>query len=143
MSCCSRRDFLKTMAAAGVAAACAGCGGPSLPSEDISAGNVSDLSVGSLRAVSGESVILGRDSGGVYAMSALCTHSSCDMTQQGQITSSGAFCACHGSQFDADGNVVRGPARQPLPHLAVSIDATGAITIHPQQVVAETVRVSA
>jgi Rieske Fe-S protein len=143
---CSRREFLKTLAAASAAAGLAGCGVPNGPAAtsglggDVSAGKVADLAVGQLKLVSGAPVILGRDAGGLYAMSTLCTHQGCDMATDGSVDASGAYCACHGSQFDRNGAVVQGPARSPLPHYAVSVDATGLITVHGGQTVAASTR---
>lgn len=125
----SRRDVLKTLAIAGAATLLPSCSGGG-PTGDIPAGNVSNLSAGSLQGVPGQSVIIGHDSGGLYAMTAICTHAGCDMDNPGSISSQGVYCGCHGSVFDAQGNVVQGPAQQPLTHFAVSVDATGAVTIH-------------
>src|SRR5437867_3130285 len=109
----TRRRFLHLVTAGGAtvgAAALFGCG-PSGPSGKIDAGNVSQLPVGSLRAVPSEAVAIGRDDKGVYAMTLICTHASCDMGTQGSVSPSGIRCSCHGSVFDKDGNVVQGPAR--------------------------------
>jgi cytochrome b6-f complex iron-sulfur subunit len=102
---------------------------------DVPAGNVSSLPVGSLRAVSGEPVCIGRDSGGVYAMTLTCTHAGCDIGATGDVSPSGLLCGCHGSRFDANGNVVSGPAPSPLDHFAVTVDSSGNLTIHGGQVV--------
>jgi len=110
------------------------------PHGDIPAGNVANVPVGSLQGVPGQAVILGRDSSGLYAMTAICTHAGCDMENNGSINAQGVFCSCHGSMFDAEGNVVQGPAQLPLQHFAVSVDTTGAITIHASQDVSETQR---
>jgi Rieske Fe-S protein len=126
-----------------------GCGGPAgtdafgQPQNDVSAGNASALAVGDLQAVSGDPVIIGRDSGGIYAMSSICTHAGCDMTQNGIIRPQGIFCGCHGSRFDSNGNPVSGPAPSPLPHLAVVVDSAGAITVRQSQEVDAATRVKA
>lgn len=99
----------------------------------IAAGNAKDLAKGTLRAIDGMGVAIGRDAGGIYAMSLICTHAGCDMSSAGAVSVSSIECYCHGSLFDAQGNVRRGPALSPLPHLVVTEDATGNLTIHADQ----------
>ena len=55
----------------------AGCGNPtgSPPTGPVSAGNLSDLAVGSLLVMS--NVVVARDENGVYGMSSVCTHAGC------------------------------------------------------------------
>jgi Rieske Fe-S protein len=129
----TRRVFLKIVAAGAAGAATARCGGAgSGPAQvgDVSAGNVADLAAGTLRAVGSEPVAIGRDKNGVYAMTLTCTHAGCNMASQGSVSASGVDCRCHGSRFDANGDVVQGPAQDPLEHFAVEIDSKGEITIH-------------
>ncbi len=54
--------------------------------------------------------------GTIRAFSAICTHQGCEIRdfQNNLFT-----CWCHGSQFDTDGQVVRGPASSPLPEYTV------------------------
>ncbi|MHB1845499.1 MAG: Rieske (2Fe-2S) protein [Deltaproteobacteria bacterium] len=142
MSDLTRRHFVKLLGVC--AASCPllidGCGPMSGP---LPAGNVSGAPPGSLRAIVGQGVILGHDGHGLYAMSSICTHLGCDMSQTGQIGPSGCFCGCHGSEYDTDGNVVRGPSVTPLPHYAVAVDSSGAITIDPTTTVPESQRTPA
>lgn len=126
-----RRRFLQVLTAAGAGVTLGGCGGGEEPIHgDVAAGNVGDLAEGSLAAVSGHPVAIGRDAGGVYAMSLICTHEGCDMSTQGTVAATGVSCSCHGSAFTAGGAVVKGPATSPLPHYEVVIASDGAITIH-------------
>ena len=132
-----RRRFL-VLAGASVGAAGVACGsGPVEPASvgDVPAGNVSSLPVGSLNAVGGQPVCIGRDSRGAYAMTLTCTHAGCDIGTMGDVSPSGLLCGCHGSRFDANGNVVSGPAPAPLDHFAVTVDGSGNLTIHGGQVV--------
>ncbi len=138
----SRRCFLKIV---GVGSAVSGFGcssGAAAPEAfgDVTAGNVSSISVGTLQAVSGAPAILGRDDTGLYAMTSTCTHEGCDMIHDGTINDSGASCNCHGSRFDVNGKPIAGPAGATLQHFAVSIDAAGAITVHGGTEVDATVR---
>jgi cytochrome b6-f complex iron-sulfur subunit len=133
VSAWSRRQFLGglvVIGAGGAISACGGAGGQfGQPQEDVSAGNVSALTQGDLLPLDSAPVIVGRDAGGVYAMTSLCTHEGCDMIDRGSIGRSGVFCSCHGSEFDANGKVLAGPARSALPHFEVAIAASGEITV--------------
>jgi Rieske Fe-S protein len=134
-----RRRFLQVVARGGVLAGAAGlgvgCGGPSL-SGTYAAGNVSQLQMGQLTGVSSGPLAVGLDSGGVWAMSLICPHAGCEAS----ITASGATCPCHGSQFDDQGNVLRGPAQSGLTHYQVTVDGTGAISVNTDVTVSESTR---
>jgi Rieske Fe-S protein len=55
----------------------------------------------------------------VFALSAVCTHKGCKV----RTREDGSFlCKCHGSMFDRNGHVLKGPARRDLPRLAVATD---------------------
>lgn len=95
----------------------------------VSAGNASSLTVGDVKVVPGASAAIARDAQGIYAMTLICTHQGCDMSTQGLVSSSGIDCGCHGSVFDVQGNVVRGPATSPLQHYQVTADAQGNLTV--------------
>jgi len=130
----TRRDVLRVLAA-GTAATClvplSGCG----PSGLIAAGNVADLSAGTLIVVADKAVAIGLDSGGVYAVTTICTHLQCNMAELGSISASELRCDCHASRFDGAGAVLEGPATAPLDFFAVSVDEDGEITIDADSVV--------
>jgi nitrite reductase/ring-hydroxylating ferredoxin subunit len=139
----TRRHFLKVLAAtSAVACSSSSGGGQAAATGDIAAGNVSALAVGSLQVIAGQPVVLGRDAGGLYAMSTICTHQQCDMRNDGSITSTGLTCDCHSSVFDAQGQPTSGPASRALPHYAVEIAAGGAITVHAGVAVSVATRVA-
>lgn len=74
------------------------------------------------------SLVIGRDSGGLFAYSASCTHTGCLLNapdRRGVAT-----CPCHGSVFDGSGSVVRGPASSPLQHFLVTVQG-GTVTVDP------------
>ncbi|HUJ61333.1 MAG TPA: Rieske (2Fe-2S) protein [Kofleriaceae bacterium] len=48
----------------------------------------------------------------VVALSAICTHQQCSMNFDADQQL--IVCPCHGSQFDEEGNVVNGPAEEPI-----------------------------
>jgi Rieske Fe-S protein len=125
----TRRRFLEMVGGA-AALAVGGCSAASPGAfGDVAAGTASALPVGTVRPVSGEPVCVARDAKGVYAMTLTCTHQGCDLSQ-GSVSAEGIRCPCHGSTFDANGDVTRGPATSPLAHFAVSIDPGGNLTIH-------------
>jgi cytochrome b6-f complex iron-sulfur subunit len=146
----SRRYFLKVLAAgaatsAGALSACSGSNNGGQPEGfgDVSAGNISALAVDQVKPIPGVPAFIGRDSGGVYAMTSTCTHQGCDMAG-GPISSSNhtISCSCHGSVFSFNGDVQRGPASSPLEHFKVDIATDGTITVHGATPVASSVRVA-
>ncbi len=142
---CSRRIALKVLAAGGAAGTLASaCSGPAgaapAPVGVVQAGLVSSYPVGSLEPVGNLALAVGRDAKGLYAMTLTCTHEGCNMAVEGNVSASGIVCSCHGSQFDANGGVTRGPAQETLTHFAVTVDASGTITVHGDQTVAASAR---
>ena len=119
-----RHSFLKILAASALVA-CSGASGAAASFGMVSAGNVSSTSVGSLTVVPNAPAILARDAGGLYAMTITCTHEGCDVAPSGNTL----YCPCHGSKFDNNGAVLQGPANSPLVHFAVTVDASGGITV--------------
>ena len=140
----SRRRFLQIALSASTlplgTGACGGSGNGPDNVGDIAAGNAAELTVGTLKGLGSQPACIGRDADGVYAMTLTCTHQACNMATQGSVSSSGISCACHGSRFDVEGNLTRGPASAALAHLSVTADATGALTVHTGTVVADAVR---
>jgi Rieske Fe-S protein len=71
----------------------------------------------------------------VYALSASCTHMGCMLSW---LESAGTFlCPCHGAQYNANGTVLSGVARHPLPRLQVRLGDEGRYYVwsvgeHPQ-----------
>jgi nitrite reductase/ring-hydroxylating ferredoxin subunit len=63
----------------------------------------------------GRSVAIFKEAAGIYAISTVCTHLGCIV----KATEKGFDCPCHGSKFNKDGSVVRGPAPKGLPWLEV------------------------
>lgn len=81
-----------------------------------SAGPLADLRPGEGRIVEadGEKVAAFRDeSGAVHALSPICTHLRCVVSFDVERTE--WHCPCHGSRFGIDGEVLKGPAKRPLP----------------------------
>jgi len=131
----TRRRFLAVVGVASATGACSAATIPPAQVGDVPAGNVDQLPVGSLVVVGTEAVCIGRDAGGIYAMTLTCTHAGCDIGETGTVSPEGLLCGCHESEFDPNGNVVRGPATKPLDHFDVSADASGNLTIHGGEIV--------
>jgi cytochrome b6-f complex iron-sulfur subunit len=111
------------------------------PTGQVAAGNISALAVGALLVMS--NFVVARDANGVYAMSAVCTHAGCLLDDSSEKITSGLSCPCHGSTFDGNGTVTRGPAGSPLDHYAVMIATDGSITVDGSQVVSPSTRTAA
>ncbi len=78
---------------------------------------VTDVPVGSGLIVDG-TVITQPVAGEFKAFAARCTHAGCALST---ITDAELVCACHGSRFNLDGTVARGPATEPLRARTVSV----------------------
>jgi glycine/D-amino acid oxidase-like deaminating enzyme/nitrite reductase/ring-hydroxylating ferredoxin subunit len=78
---------------------------------------------GAVLELDGERVAAHRDDEGrLHAISAVCTHMKC-MVGWNPVERSWD-CACHGSRFDVDGQVIHGPAVSPLTRKELPPDAT-------------------
>lgn len=69
---------------------------------------------------------------GLFALSATCTHLGC-LTQY-EKDNNRIFCPCHGSRYDVTGKVTNGPAPNPLPRFALTVE-DGVLVIDVGQVV--------
>ncbi|MGE5279008.1 MAG: ubiquinol-cytochrome c reductase iron-sulfur subunit [Acidobacteriota bacterium] len=139
-----RRDFLTRLGIGACAVAAVGSGVVTLdflkpkvlfePPTTFRAGDPGDYPEGTVRFNKERKAYVIGAPGGVYALSAVCTHLGCItrfLSDQNVIA-----CPCHGSRFDLEGNVVQGPAPRPLPWLDVTTDSTGALVVDTGIVVA-------
>ena len=91
-------------------------------------GLAEDYAVGTRTVLSQVPALLIRDENGFSARSLVCTHLGCTL-EDGE---GGFVCPCHGSRFDAEGSVVRGPAVKALPALRVVTTDDGELRIDNQ-----------
>lgn len=81
---------------------------------------------GSAVKIAERNVLVLRDERGFRALSLICTHLGCITSRE----ASGEFvCPCHGSRFDGEGLVTKGPAPSRLRYLEVSRAPSGDLMI--------------
>lgn len=86
----------------------------------------SDVPVGSGTVVDETYVVTQPKKGEFYAFSSVCTHQGCQVRN---VTAKEIVCPCHSSMFSTTtGEVLGGPATEPLPEYEVS-EAGGKLTI--------------
>ena len=66
-----------------------------------------------------------REKGELYALDLVCTHLGCTVS----VTPAGLVCPCHGSRFDRQGMVNKGPADRPLKRYGVEVSDDGIIVL--------------
>ncbi len=133
----NRRDFLTRVGVGACAAACVGSGAVTLdylkpkvlfePPTSFRAGSPIDYPDGTIRFNKEQKAYIIGASGGVYALSAVCTHLGCITRFRSEENV--IACPCHGSRFDLEGNVIHGPAPRPLPWLEVQADPAGNLIV--------------
>ncbi len=132
-----RRDFLTRIGVGACAVAAVGSGivtvdflNPKVlfePPTSFRAGDPADYPEGTVRFNKEKKAYVIGGPGGVYALSAVCTHLGCItrfLSDQNVIA-----CPCHGSRFDLEGVVVEGPAPRSLPWLQVGTDSSGLLVV--------------
>lgn len=69
----------------------------------------------------------------IRVVSAVCTHLGCTVNWVAERNR--WECPCHGSVFNNEGMVIRGPARRPLPWYEVSLTPAGRILVDEHRIV--------
>ena len=64
-------------------------------------------------------VVIIKEKDSIKAFRSKCTHLGCSIRK---VEGDQLVCACHGSRFSLDGQVLTGPAREPLEELQISRD---------------------
>lgn len=138
-----RRDFLARIGVGACAAACLGSGVVTFdylepkvlfePPTTFHAGSALDYPDGTLRFNKEQRAYVVGGSGGVYALSAVCTHLGC--ITRFRSDENVIACPCHGSRFDLEGSVIHGPAPRPLPWLEVRADPAGGLVVDTSVVI--------
>jgi len=95
------------------------------PQTEFDLGSVSKYPLGSRTIFSEPSAVLIHTESGFSALSLVCTHLGCIVESKVDVLA----CPCHGSQYDAKGNVTQGPAAKPLQPLQVEVTAEGNVKV--------------
>jgi len=126
----SRRKFLQVVGTSGAAVGAAACSEeydftPEVGRWDV--GVPDEYTEGELRFFETGPILVGRDAGGMYAMSAICTHQACVLGDEPDEVDGSMDppieCGCHQSQYDANGVDLAGPSARPLQHYVVTLEA--------------------
>jgi cytochrome b6-f complex iron-sulfur subunit len=136
MSDLNRREFV--IAAACAAGACMMCGSieaadaaPEAGGTKVDIGTAADYPKDGPydKLADSKKLIIVRDNGKLYALSAVCTH------KMGTVKVKGTELVCpkHNSHFANDGKVTKGPAKASLFRLGISENADGHILVDPNK----------
>ncbi|MBI5828610.1 MAG: ubiquinol-cytochrome c reductase iron-sulfur subunit [Chloroflexi bacterium] len=96
------------------------------PTTEFDLGPAANYPIGSRTRLPEVPAILIHNASGFSALSLVCTHLGCTVEQKVD----GSICPCHGSRYDEQGNVLRGPANRPLRALRVEPNAGGHLILH-------------
>ncbi len=113
--------------------------GPACTGTATDCGAASVFVAGSPKIFSSGRFFVVRDSGGLYAVSSICTHEGAT-----NGISSGHFrCPRHGATFTFNGDILGGPVSRGLVHYAMCIMSGGNVGVMTSQQVASTTRLVA
>ncbi len=71
----------------------------------------------------GKILVLRRPNGEFVGMQATCTHLGCTVAWNSEAEQ--VECPCHGARYNLLGEVLRGPARDPLSRVEIVVDESG------------------
>jgi Rieske Fe-S protein len=128
-ACIDRRNFILLSLAAATAAGCAG------PSGSSTTGALHPIDAGPVATYAKDGVytqyrdlgfFIVRRGAKLEVLSSICTHRNCKLTAEPNHT---YYCDCHGSTFDPEGNVTKGPATRNLPILPTTVSSNGHLIV--------------
>jgi Rieske Fe-S protein len=74
-------------------------------------------------------ILVVRRRDGLVGLTATCTHLGCTVAWNG--ANGQVECPCHGARYNLHGEVLNGPAREPLTIVSVTVEPDG-IRVRPQ-----------
>ena len=89
---------------------------PDSPSE-FDLGDATGYPVGSRTVRADIPAVIYNRAGDIMAYSLTCTHLGCTVEEDGEVF----VCPCHGSRYNTDGQVLKGPAQKPLRRLEIEL----------------------
>lgn len=141
-----RRGFLNKVAGGALGIAGVGAGivtvkyiSPNVlfePPSSFRVGPPEDYPINSVTYFADQLTYLVRVTQGFYAESAICQHLGC--ITQWHPEEDLIECPCHGSRYEKDGAIVRGPTTRPLPHFAMRLMPDGTLLIDKAAIVPAT-----
>ena len=96
------------------------------PQTEFDLGLAADYPLNSRTLLADVPAVLFHTESGFSALSLVCTHLGCSV----ESDAGGFACPCHGSRFDAEGEVTHGPADKSLRSLRVVITAESRLILH-------------
>ena len=93
---------------------------------------VGELSDGDMKAVEvgDRTIVVLSVAGDLFAIDDECTHEGCSLSD-GDLEGDELSCLCHGSVFNVrTGEVLQGPAEEPVPTYALHVDGETVYTEH-------------
>lgn len=96
---------------------------PAAPEAPAALAKTADVPVGS--AVILDDVVVTQPTAGDFkGFSSVCPHAGCNVSE---VVDAVIVCPCHGSEFNLDGAVVKGPATKPLETTAITVSGDSII----------------
>lgn len=109
------------------------------PSRRFDIGSPSDFAPGAATFLPDRRLYVFNGADGFYCISSICTHLGCNVKRDGP----GFACPCHGSLFDENGQVVHGPAPDPLAWYTLSLSSRNRLVVDLDQLATPAFRLKA
>lgn len=102
------------------------------PSRRFAIGRPDDFPPGTATLMPEKHLFMFNSPAGYYAISSVCTHLGCNVNF---VRGEGFECPCHGSLFDENGQVVKGPAPSSLAWFGLSLSPRGELVVDERRLV--------